>query len=66
MYIAPSSGHILLNLELPFKMILRRIEVVFLMSGVRMLHFLKDWWKFIRIHQYYTVRPRKKETHKSS
>ena len=24
------------------------------MSGVRMLHFLKDWWKFIQIHQYYT------------
>ena len=21
------------------------------MSGVRMLHFLKDWWKFIQIHQ---------------
>ena len=27
----------------------------FLMFGVRMLHFLKDWWKFIQIHQYYTV-----------
>ena len=25
------------------------------MSGVRMLHFLKDWWKFIHIHQYYTL-----------
>ena len=25
------------------------------MSGVRMLHFLKDWWKFIQIHQYYTM-----------
>ena len=25
------------------------------MSGVRMLHFLKDWWKFIKIHQYYTM-----------
>ena len=23
------------------------------MSGVRKLHFLKDWWKFIRIYQYY-------------
>ena len=23
------------------------------MAGVRMLHFLKDWWKFIQIHQYY-------------
>ena len=27
----------------------------FLMSRVRMLHFLKDWWKFIQIHQYYTM-----------
>ena len=27
----------------------------FPMSGVRMLHFLKDWWKFIQIHQYYTM-----------
>ena len=26
-----------------------------LMSGVRMLRFLKDWWKFIQIHQYYTM-----------
>ena len=25
------------------------------MSGVRMLHFLKDWWKFIQIHQNYTM-----------
>ena len=25
------------------------------MSGVRILHFLKDWWKFIQIHQYYTM-----------
>ena len=24
------------------------------MSGVRMLHFLKDGWKFIQIQQYYT------------
>ena len=29
MYIAPSSGHILLNINLPFKLILRRCEVVF-------------------------------------
>ena len=27
----------------------------FLVSGVRMLHFLKDLWKFIQIHQYYTM-----------
>ena len=25
------------------------------MSGVQMLHFLKDWWKFIQIHEYYTM-----------
>ena len=25
------------------------------MSGVRMLHFWKDWWQFIQIHQYYTM-----------
>ena len=29
MYIAPSSGHISLNLNMPFKLILRRFEVVF-------------------------------------
>ena len=27
----------------------------FLMSGVKILHFLKDWWKSISIHQNYTV-----------
>ena len=53
--LAPSSGHILLNLYLPFKLNLTRFEVAFLMSGVRMLHFLKDLWKFIWIHQYYTM-----------
>ena len=25
------------------------------MSRVRMLHFFKDWWKFIQIHRYYTM-----------
>ena len=57
MHIAPSSGHISWNFNMPFKLILRRFEVVFiiLISGVRMLHFLKDWWKFIQIHQYYTI-----------
>ena len=50
-YIAPSRGHISLNFNMPFKLILRRFEI--LMSEVRMLHFLKDWWKFIQIHQYY-------------
>ena len=29
MYIAPSSGHISLNFNMPFKLILRRVEVVF-------------------------------------
>ena len=27
----------------------------FLMSGVRMLQFSKDWWKFIQINQYYSM-----------
>ena len=26
-----------------------------------MLHFLNNWWKFIQIHQYYTVEPRYNE-----
>ena len=25
------------------------------MSGVRILHFRKDGWKFIQIHRYYTM-----------
>ena len=55
MYIAPSSGHTSLNFNMPFKLVIRRFEVVlWYMSGVRMLHFLKDWWKFIQIHQCYT------------
>ena len=54
MYIAPSSDHSLLVINLPFKLILRRFEFCFLMSGVGMLHFSKDWWKFIQIHQYYS------------
>ena len=49
-YIAPSSGHSLLNLNVPFKVIL-----CFLMSGVRMLHVWQDWRKFIQIHQYNTM-----------
>ena len=28
----------------------------FLMSGVKILHFLKDWWKSIPIHQNYTFK----------
>ena len=27
----------------------------FLMSGVKILQFLKDWWKSIPIHQNYTM-----------
>ena len=54
MYIAPSSGHISLNFNTP-KIDSKEVWGCFLMSGVRMLHFLKDWWKFIQIHQYYTV-----------
>ena len=27
----------------------------FLMSGVKILHCLKDWWKSIPIHQNYTM-----------
>ena len=27
----------------------------FLMSGVKILHFLKDWWKSIPIHQNYIM-----------
>ena len=41
MYIAPSSGHILLNLNIPFKFILGRFEFFFLISGVRMLYFFE-------------------------
>ena len=41
-HVAPSSGHISLNSNMPFRLILKK-EVCgcFLMSGVRMLHFRK-------------------------
>ena len=56
MYIAPSSGHISLNFNMPFKLILRRFQVVFwYLEWELMLFSLKDWWKFIQIHQYYTM-----------
>ena len=42
MYITPSSGHELSNLNLPFKLILRRFEVVFLMSGAALFDRLKE------------------------
>ena len=46
MYIAPSSDCSLLTLSLPFKVILRWFVVAAL---------FKDWWKYIQIHQYYTM-----------
>ena len=52
-YIVPSSDHSLLTLNMPFKVMLKRFEVVF-MFGVKMLHF----WRLINIHfinQYYTM-----------
>ena len=69
MYIAPSGDHSLLTLNLPFQVILRRFEVVFccLDFGMRMLHFSKDWWQFVQIHQCYTLALRsksKKQTNK--
>ena len=54
MYIAPSSDHELLKLNLPL-IYSKEVLGCFLMSGVRMLYFLKDWWKFIQIHQYYIM-----------
>ena len=54
MYMASSSGRSLLTFNLPFKVILRMFEVVF-WCRVRMLHFSRDWRKFIQIHQYYTM-----------
>ena len=54
MYIAPSSGKPLPDLNLPFKWILRRFEVVFWCRAWE-CYFLKDWWKFIQIHQYFTI-----------
>ena len=49
MYIAPSSNLSLLTRNLPFEVILE-IWGGFLMSGVRMLHFSKDWWTLYIIH----------------
>ena len=45
MYIAPSSGHISLNFNMPFKLILRRFDVVFwclsaISSGLNHLHHI--------------------------
>ena len=54
-HVAASSGHELLNLNLSFKLILKKFEVVFFMSGVRMLPLLKNWRQFIQIDQHYTM-----------
>ena len=40
---------------MPFKLILRRCEVVFWCLEWECCTFLKDWWKFIQIYQYYTM-----------
>ena len=58
MYIAPSSGHISLNCNMPFKLIVRRFEVVFLMSGTRANAALFE--RLIEIHSnppilYYNI-----------
>ena len=34
----------------------------FLMSGVKILRFLKDWWKSIPIHQNYTMALKHKDS----
>ena len=34
----------------------------YLMSGVKILHFLKDWWKSIPIHQNYTMALKHKDS----
>ena len=40
--------------EFAFKWILREFEVLYFnVWSERMLHFIKDWWKFFQIHQYY-------------
>ena len=31
------------------------------MSGVRMLQLSREWWKFIQIHQYYTIALKSRE-----
>ena len=55
MYIAPSSGHISLNFNMPFKLILRRVEVVFWCLEWECCTFWKIDGTFIQIHQYYTM-----------
>ena len=59
-YISPSSDHLLLTLNLIFYS--KHVWGCLMMSGVRLLHFSKDWWKFIQSHQYYTGWPPKNGT----
>ena len=54
MYIAPSRV-IFYSTLISHLIDSKEVCGCFLMSRVRMLHFLKDWWKFIQIHQYYTM-----------
>ena len=54
--VCTNSDNSLLTLNLPFKVILSEVYGCFLMSGVRVLHFAKDWWEFIQIHQLPTIR----------
>ena len=53
MFIAPSSDHSLLTLNLPFKVILRRFEVVFWCLECECCTFQKTRWKlhWHKIHQ---------------
>ena len=48
--IAPSSDHSLPTLNLLFKVILRKADVLWYLGHGEMMHFSKDWWKFIQIH----------------
>ena len=62
MYIAPSSSHSLLNLNVPFKLILRRFDVVFWCLEWDCCTFQKIDENSIQIHQYYTGWPKKNAT----
>ena len=55
MYIAPSSGHISLNLNMPFKLILRRFEVIFWCLEWECCTFWKIDGNSFKFHQYYTM-----------
>ena len=54
MYIPPSSGEPLPSVNLPFKWIVRRFEVVFWCLEWECCTF-ERLMKFIQIHQYYTM-----------